>query len=141
MTMHHNNGAKSVPQSRRSWGSYKLPIEARATLAIVLIERGWSLKAAAAALCVNQTYLRLARRLDAGDRWRLARGELKLAGVHRDYYQRLEQSKPAKHFSNGGAAILSDSVIENLVREVGVDRIWRAVDRLTQPEQSRIAAE
>jgi hypothetical protein len=54
--------------------------------------------------------------------------------------KRLEQSERAKHF-NGGSTILSDSVIENIVREVGVDRVWRAVDRLTQPEMSLVAAE
>ena len=36
---------------------------------------------------------------------------------------------------------MSDSALENLVREVGLDRVWRAVDRLTQPELPLIAAE
>lgn len=42
---------------------------------------------------------------------------------------------------NGRSAVLSDSVLENLVREVGIDRVWRAVDRLTAPELPLIAAE
>src|SRR5262249_44806750 len=42
--------------------------------------------------------------------------------------ERLEQRERAKHL-----AALSDNVIEHIVREVGVDRVWRAVDRLTAP--------
>jgi hypothetical protein len=105
----------------------------------------------------------LARRLADADRRRLARSELKLAQVYRDYCQRLagrraqrertkraaveatharlEQSKRARRFGSGSTAVLSDSVIETIVREVGVDRIWRAVDRLTQPELPLVAAE
>ena len=33
----------------------------------------------------------------------------------------------------GGTTALSDSAVENIVAEVGVERIWRAVDKLTQP--------
>jgi hypothetical protein len=29
---------------------------------------------------------------------------------------------------------LSDSAIDNIVREVGVNRVWASIDRLTQPE-------
>jgi hypothetical protein len=159
MTVLHNNGGKSVPQSRQANGSYKLSIEARAALAVGLIENGgWLLKGAAASLCVNRTYLMLARRLKDADRRRLARSELKLAKVYRDYRQRLaehatqreqtereaaglEQPERTKRLGNGGTAILSDSVIENIVREVGVDRVWRAVDRLTSPELPLVAAE
>jgi hypothetical protein len=32
-------------------------------------------------------------------------------------------------------------VIENIVREVGVDRVWRVVDKLTSPELPLVAAE
>jgi hypothetical protein len=56
-------------------------------------------------------------------------------------HERLEQSERAKRFGNGGTAILSDSAIEKLVREVGVDRVWRVVDKLTSPELSLVAAE
>jgi hypothetical protein len=147
MTVLHNNGGKSVPQSRRVSGSYKLTIEARAALAVGLIENGWSQKDAAAALCVNDTYLRLARRLGDADRQRLARSELKLAQVHRDYYQRLadRRAKAARTIvvrvrRNGRSAVLSDSVLENLVREVGVDRVWRALDRITAPPEFPLLA-
>jgi hypothetical protein len=164
MTVLHNNGVDPVPQSRHPYGSYRLPIETRAALAVGLIENaGWSLKDAAASLCVNRTYLMLARSLADADRHRLACSELKLAQVHRDYCQRLagrraqreqtkraaveathaqlEQSGRARRFGSGSAAVLSDSVIETIVRDVGVDRIWRAVDRLTQPELPLVAAE
>jgi hypothetical protein len=47
--------------------------------------------------------------------------------------KRFEQRERAKRF-NGGSTTLSDSAIEGIVREVGVDRIWRAVDKLTSPE-------
>jgi hypothetical protein len=56
-------------------------------------------------------------------------------------HERLEQSERAKRFGNGGTAILSDSAIEKLVREVGVDRVWRAVDTLPSPELPLVAAE
>jgi hypothetical protein len=54
--------------------------------------------------------------------------------------KRFEQRERAKRF-NGGTTTLSDSAIEGIVREVGVDRIWRAVDKLTSPEPPLVAAE
>jgi hypothetical protein len=54
--------------------------------------------------------------------------------------ERCERRQRARRF-NGGITTLSDSAIEGIVREVGVDRIWRAVDRLTQPELPLVAAE
>src|SRR5262249_28537787 len=50
--------------------------------------------------------------------------------------KRLEQRERAKH-----SVALSDNVVERIVREVGVDRVWRAVDRLTSPELPLVAAE
>jgi len=50
--------------------------------------------------------------------------------------QRLEQRERAKHF-----AVLSDNAIERIVCEVGVDRVFRAVDKLTSPELPLVAAE
>jgi hypothetical protein len=46
-----------------------------------------------------------------------------------------------KRFGNGGTAILSDSALESIIREVGVDRVWCAIDRLTSPELPLVAAE
>ena len=50
--------------------------------------------------------------------------------------ERLEQRERAKHL-----AALSDNVIERIVREVGVERVWQAVDKLTSPELPLVAAE
>jgi len=55
--------------------------------------------------------------------------------------ERLERRERAKHHGNGGATTLSDSAIDNIVREVGVERVWRAIDRLTQPQLPLVAAE
>jgi hypothetical protein len=49
---------------------------------------------------------------------------------------RLEQRERAKHL-----AALSDNVIERIVREVGVERVWQVVDKLTSPELPLVAAE
>ena len=55
---------------------------------------------------------------------------------------RIERRERAKCFANGGSAPgLSDNVVENIVHEVCVDRIWRALDKLTQPEPLLVAAE
>jgi hypothetical protein len=40
-----------------------------------------------------------------------------------------------------GAFTLSDSAVDNIVREIGVERMWAAIDRLTQPELNLVAAE
>ena len=50
--------------------------------------------------------------------------------------ERLEQRERAKC-----RTVLSDNAIERIVREVGVERIWRAVDKLTSPELPLVAAE
>jgi hypothetical protein len=54
--------------------------------------------------------------------------------------KRLDHRDRAKRF-NGGVSTLSDDAIERIVVEVGVDRVWRAVDKLTQPELPLVAAE
>ena len=50
--------------------------------------------------------------------------------------ERLEQRERAKHL-----AALSDNAVERIVREVGVERVWRVVDKLTSPELPLVAAE
>lgn len=47
--------------------------------------------------------------------------------------EQLERRASGKHHGNGGTTTLSDSAIDNIVREVGVNRIWASIDRLTQP--------
>jgi hypothetical protein len=39
------------------------------------------------------------------------------------------------------ADTLSDDAVERIVSEIGVDRFWRAVDMLTQPQPPLVAAE
>ena len=47
-----------------------------------------------------------------------------------------------RHATNGGGVTaLSDDAVERIVAEIGVDRIWRVVDRLTQPDLPLVAAE
>jgi hypothetical protein len=55
--------------------------------------------------------------------------------------QRHERRDRGKRHGNGGITSLSDSAIDNIVREVGVERVWRAIERLTQPELPLAAAE
>jgi hypothetical protein len=52
---------------------------------------------------------------------------------------RREQGK--RHLNGGSVPGLSDDAVERIVAEVGVDRIWRAVDKLTQPQLPLQAAE
>lgn len=40
-----------------------------------------------------------------------------------------------------GGTALSEDAVERIVVEVGVDRIRRAIDRLTEPELPLVAAE
>ena len=48
--------------------------------------------------------------------------------------ERLDQRERGKRHANGGGTPnLSDSAIDNIVREVGVERVWAAVERATQP--------
>jgi hypothetical protein len=57
---------------------------------------------------------------------------LPLVAKAREWLELLEQRRRSATNGNG-VSTLSDSAVENIVREVGVDRIWRAVDKLTQP--------
>ena len=56
--------------------------------------------------------------------------------------ERLEQHEQSKrHRANGSGTALSEDAVERIVAEVGVDRIRRAIDRLTEPELPLVAAE
>jgi hypothetical protein len=46
--------------------------------------------------------------------------------------ERHERRQHPKRF-NGDITTLSDSAIDSIVREVGVERVWAAVERATQP--------
>jgi hypothetical protein len=131
-----NKSRRRVSQSR--WRRlYQYNVGRRAALAARLVSHhGWSVRDAAGMLSVNRTYLWLARHLNDDDREKLANGEITLAGLHRQHQQRQAEQRAAERSTSG----LSDSAVDNIVREVGVDRVWRAIDRLTQPSQSLVAA-
>jgi hypothetical protein len=92
-----DNGNTRGRQSRRPHGSYQFPIERRAAVAAgIAAENGWPTKQAAGLLCVNPVYVNLARHLSAEDRLRLARGELKLAQLHKQHLQSSAERRAKK---------------------------------------------
>ena len=130
-----NNGRGPVPQSRQVHRSYKLPIEARAALAVDLIENGgWPLKDAAASLCVNRKYPMLARRLADADRRRLARSELKLAQVCRDYCQRLAELATQREQAEREATEAARDQLEQSERQAPRQRRHRDPERCRDRE-------
>jgi len=46
----------------------------------------------------------------------------------------------AKHHADGNSNGITDDVVERIVAEIGVERIWCAVDKLTSPELPLVAA-
>jgi hypothetical protein len=89
-----HNGQSSGRQSRRPYGSYQFSLERRACAAATMAnENGWPTKQAAGLFAVNATYIDLVRHLNADDRLRLARGELKLAQVHKEHLQQLAERR------------------------------------------------
>jgi hypothetical protein len=89
---------------------------------------GWTAKQAAAAFCVNASYVSLARHLSDSDRLRLARGELKLSALWKDHRQRAAERRasPAEHEATGAK-------LDRLIARYGADRIMTALDRVTAP--------
>jgi hypothetical protein len=60
----------------------------------------------------------------------------------RQAQKRLARLERSKHHINGnGSAVLPDAVIDGIVAEVGHDRIFAALDRVTAPELPLAAAE
>ena len=58
-----------------------------------------------------------------------------------DASHRLDEQREHGKRNGTGTAVLSDAVIENMVAEIGIDRVWRAVEKLTQPQFPLQAAE
>jgi hypothetical protein len=96
------------------------------------------------------------RRAEDAARW--MKGEVvitptaKLAcAIFRISYPRLKQAQTRlernkhhvdwNHVDGNGSTELSDGVVERIVAEVGIERIWRALDKLTQPQLPLQAAE
>jgi hypothetical protein len=138
---------RAVRQARRRRHSYCATIERRAAMAAGMIKQsGWSTRQAAGAFCVNAAYLGLARQLNDDDRLKLARGELKLSALWRNYRERLAARRKAPQLKRQRllyrrADTLTDADLAVLVAEVGVERIWRTVDKITQPQLPLVAAE
>jgi hypothetical protein len=55
--------------------------------------------------------------------------------------ERFERQERSKRPGNGGTSALSDSAIDNIVREVGPERVMCSLDRITQPQLPLAAAE
>ena len=57
--------------------------------------------------------------------------------LDREHVRGRDHHRPARAgqtHGNGSASQLSDDVVERIVAEVGVDRIWRVVEKLTEPQ-------
>ncbi len=61
-------------------------------------------------------------------------------------YARLKQAQiklgyrmPKEHVNGNAVAIHSDNEVDRLLAEIGPDRIWRALDRMTQPMRPLVA--
>jgi hypothetical protein len=131
-----HNGRTPVRQSRRRRGSYQRSIEQRAAIAGGMIkENGWTIKQAAGLFCVNSAYVSLVRGLSDDDRIKLARGELKLAQLHKDYCRRLAERRAQWLAAEREGQMQAEREaqmreIDSLFDCVGVDRIIdRFVDR------------
>ena len=84
------NGRHRVRQA----STYRLPIERRAVVAAGMIEQnGWTQRQAAGLCCVNPAYVGVVRRLTGEDRAKLARREIKLSHVWRDYRRGLAEQR------------------------------------------------
>ena len=98
---------KSRP--RRPYGSYKLPIERRAVVAAGLAEQnGWPTRQTAGLLCVSRTYVDLVRHLDKSERVKLARGELKLARLHKERLQQLAERRAKRQAAEREAKVQAE---------------------------------
>jgi hypothetical protein len=80
--------------------------------------------------------LGLARQLNDDDRLKLARGELKLSALWRNYRRHLAERRAQRLVAECEAA---DAKLDRLIARYGADRIMAALDRVTAPQ--RVAAE
>jgi hypothetical protein len=91
-----NNGRSPARQPRRRRRAFytNLSIERRAVVAAGMVkENGWTAQQAAGLCCVNPTYVSLARHLSDEDRLKLARSELKLSHLWKDYRRDLAERR------------------------------------------------
>jgi hypothetical protein len=134
---------------RRGWGTYIAPIERRtAGAADMCLKHGWSVKRAASVFTCCAAYINLAKTLTDSDRAKLARGELRMAALWRDYRRRLaerraqaeaaaqaEREAQARVRAVDGVltAVGLDRVVERIVTVFGPEPLMAALDRLTAP--------
>jgi hypothetical protein len=86
-------------RSRQRRGSYQDSVERRAAMAVAMMrENGWSAKHTSSLLCVCPPYLSIARHLSDDDLQKLARGEIRLATLYRDYV-RLQAERRAQRLA------------------------------------------
>jgi hypothetical protein len=95
------NGRRPAGQA-----SYRLPIERRAVVAAGMIEEnGWSQRQAAGLCCVNPAYVSLVQHLNSEDRVKLARREIRLSHLWKNYRRDLAARKAerlaAEHKAKG----------------------------------------
>ena len=119
---------------RRRGDGYRAPIS-RVWTAIgadMCIKYGWSVRRAAAVFCSNPSYIGRAKSLSATDRARLARGELRIAELWKDYRRRLDERRAQRLAAEREAKVRAEReaqtrAIDGLLASVGIDRI---VDRI-----------
>jgi hypothetical protein len=110
-TTNGHGASPSARQPRRGHRgpSYQDSVERRAAMAVAMMrENGWSAKHTSSLLCVCPPYLSIARHLSDDDLQKLARGEIRLATLYRDYVrlqaERREQRQAAKREAQDQAA-------------------------------------
>jgi hypothetical protein len=124
------NGRNPV---RQAYGSYQLPIERRAVVAAGMVKQnGWTQKQAAGLLCVNPGYVGLVRRLNDEDRLKLARRELKLARLWKDYRHDLAERRAKLLAAEREAQMKAEReeqarVIHACLDRVGLDRLMEQI--------------
>jgi hypothetical protein len=127
---------KVTPRRRRRRGNYCSSLERRAAVAAGMIEHdGWTARQAAGLVCVNPSYVSIVRHLGADDRLRVARGELKLSALYKDYRQRLAKRRAQRLADERAAKVQAEraaqvAAVDGVLESVGLDCVvGRIVER------------
>jgi hypothetical protein len=139
MHKHLNNGTGAV----KHIGTHLREVTSaswRALLAAELVAAGFTFAEACAVTGASYGYVTTLRRLQGWERAAVRDGHLSLAQFHTRTRAKKVVAEPVKAAPavktfaiNTGTPTLSNSAIDNIVREVGVERMWASIDRLTQP--------
>jgi hypothetical protein len=130
-----NNGRNPARQPRRRRRAFytNLSIERRAVVAAGMVrESGWTAQQAAGLCCVNPTYVGLARQVSDEDRLKLARGELRLARLWKDYRRDLAERQAKRLAAEREAQMKAEReeqarVIHACLDRVGLDRLMEQI--------------